>query len=56
MKKGRTTMKNTKSGLQEGKGADSLSKLMDARIEELSDWRGERLARIRILISRSTPK
>jgi hypothetical protein len=31
-------------------GADSPSQLIDARIKELSDWRGEMLARIRNLI------
>jgi hypothetical protein len=30
--------------------ADSPSQLIDARIEELGDWRGETLARIRTLI------
>jgi hypothetical protein len=43
-------MKKRTSGSKEGKGGDSPSQLMDARIEELSDWRGETLARIRILI------
>jgi hypothetical protein len=32
-------MKKAKSGVEEGKGGDSLSQLIDARIEELSDWR-----------------
>ena len=32
------------------KGADSASKLIDAKIAELGDWRGETLARIRQLI------
>ena len=31
-----------KSGSEEEKGGDSPSKLIDARIKELSDWRGER--------------
>ena len=31
------------------------SKLIDARIEELGDWRGETLARIRRLIKRAVP-
>src|SRR5881396_1567461 len=43
-------MKERKSGSKEGKGGDSPSQLIDARIKELSDWRGETLARIRILI------
>jgi hypothetical protein len=35
--------------------ADSPSKLIDARIEELGDWRGETLARIRSLIKQADP-
>ncbi|HZQ33786.1 MAG TPA: DUF1801 domain-containing protein [Mycobacterium sp.] len=35
--------------------ADSPSKLIDARIEELGDWRGEVLARIRKLIKQVDP-
>jgi hypothetical protein len=34
----------------EVKEEDSPSRLIDARIRELGDWRGEALARIRILI------
>ena len=33
----------------------SPSKLIDARIEELGDWRGEMLARIRTLIKQADP-
>ncbi|MGO7206669.1 DUF1801 domain-containing protein, partial [Rhizobium ruizarguesonis] len=43
MKKATATMK--KSGSSEEKDGDSPSRLIDARIEELSDWRGETLAR-----------
>ncbi len=35
--------------------ADSPSALIDARIKELGDWRGELLARIRKLIKRADP-
>ena len=49
MKKETTTMKKTKSGSTEGKGEDSPSRLIDARIKDLGDWRGETLARIRAL-------
>ncbi|WP_205866283.1 MULTISPECIES: DUF1801 domain-containing protein [unclassified Mycobacterium] len=35
--------------------ADSPSKLIDARIEELGDWRGETLAHIRKLIKQADP-
>jgi hypothetical protein len=34
---------------------DSPSRLIDARIEELGDWRGETLARIRGLIKEADP-
>ncbi len=44
-----------KSGSKEGQG-DSSSQLIDARIQELSDWRGETLARVRILIKRADPE
>jgi hypothetical protein len=49
-------MKRRKSGSKEGKGGDSPSQLIDARIKELSDWRGETLARVRILIKQADPK
>jgi hypothetical protein len=34
----------------------SPSQLIDARIKELSDWRGEMLARIRMLIKQADPE
>lgn len=34
---------------------ESPSRLIDARIEELGDWRGETLARVRRLIRRADP-
>ena len=36
-------------------GGDSPSRLIDARIEELGDWRGEMLARVRTLIKQADP-
>jgi hypothetical protein len=45
-----------KSGAKEAEGGDSPSRLIDARIRELSDWRGETLARIRILIKQADPE
>ena len=39
-----------------GKGAESASHLIDERIQELGDWRGETLARIRTLIKQAAPK
>ncbi len=49
-------MKNRKSGSKEGTGEVSPSQLLDARIEELSDWRGETLARVRALIKEADPE
>ena len=40
---------------KEVKGGDSPSQLIDARIMELSDWRGETLARVRSLIKQACP-
>jgi len=54
MKKG-TPMKK-KSGPKQAKGGSSASQLIDARIKELSDWRGETLARIRALIKQADPE
>ena len=45
-----------KSGSMEGKSGDTPSRLIDARIEELDDWRGETLARIRALIREADPE
>ena len=56
MKKATTTMKQRKSGSEEGKGEGSPSQLIDARIKELGDWRGETLARVRILIKQADPE
>ena len=54
MKKATTAMKE--SGSKEGKGGGSPSALIDARIKELSDWRGETLARVRALIKQADPE
>ena len=45
-----------KSGSKEGIGGDSPSQLIDARIKELKDWRGETLARVRTLIKQADPE
>ena len=50
-----TTMTKAKSGSNQEKGGDSPSQLIDARIRELGDWRGEMLARIRRLIKQADP-
>jgi len=47
-------MKN-KSGSKEGQGGASPTRLIDARIKELGDWRVEMLARIRGLIKEACP-
>ncbi len=39
-----------------GEGGGSASQLIDAKIEELSDWRGETLARVRALIKQAAPE
>ena len=36
--------------------ADSPSQEIDARIKELGDWRGETLARLRVLIKQADPE
>jgi hypothetical protein len=52
-----TTMQKTKSDSKQGTGggspSPSPSQLIDARIEELGDWRGETLARVRSLIKQA---
>jgi hypothetical protein len=49
-------MKQTKSGANDGSGGDAPSELIDARIKELGDWRGETLARLRALIKQADPE
>ena len=56
MKKETTTMQKGKSGSKEGNGEESPSQLIDARIKELSDWRGDTLARVRSLIKQADPE
>jgi hypothetical protein len=51
-----TPMQKSKSGANDVKGEDSPSQLIDARIKELSDWRGETLARVRNLIKQADPE
>jgi len=53
MKKATTSMKRKSS--KEEQGGASPSHLIDARIKELSDWRGETLARVRKLIKQADP-
>ncbi len=64
-----TTMKKRKSGSKEGRDGSIGQALtpalsqgerekieIDARIKELGDWRGEMLARVRMLIKQADPK
>jgi len=48
-------MRKSKTGSKEGQGGDSPSRLIDARIAALSDWRGETLGRVRKLIKEADP-
>jgi hypothetical protein len=43
-------------GKRDVKKDDSPSQLVDARIQELGDWRGETLAKVRQLIKEADPK
>jgi hypothetical protein len=55
MKKENKTMKNNKNRPKPEKAGVSPSRLIDARIKELGDWRGETLARVRGLIKQADP-
>lgn len=55
MTKAAATLKKMTSGSKDAKGGDSPSRQIDARIKELSDWRGEMLARVRGLIKQADP-
>ena len=46
-------MKKLNSASKGGKGEASPSRLIDARIKELGDWRGETLSRLRSLIKQA---
>jgi len=48
-------MAKATNGSKEQEAGESPSALIDARIEELGDWRGEMLARIRKLIKHAEP-
>ncbi len=45
----------TKSDPKEAAGQESPSRLIDAKIKDLRDWRGETLARLRALIKDADP-
>jgi len=46
----------SKAGATPAKAGVSPSKLIDARIKDLGDWRGEMLARVRRLIKEADPE
>ncbi len=48
-------MKKAARGAKASSRSESPSRLIDARIEELGDWRGETLARIRKLVRQADP-
>lgn len=56
MKRVTTTMKKEKVGANGGEGEGTASALIEARIKELSDWRGDMLARVRALIQQAVPE
>lgn len=51
-----TKVMTTKSGSPEADEGGSASQLIDAKIKELGDWRGETLARVRALIKQADPE
>jgi hypothetical protein len=55
MSKATTIMMKTNTGTQAATGADTPTELIDARIRELDDWRGEMLARVRMLVRQADP-
>jgi hypothetical protein len=56
MKKATATMKKSTTAATKAKPAASSSYPIDARSKELSDWRGETLARVRSLIKQADPE
>ena len=55
MKKATTATKK-KSNAKEAKAGDSASRLIDAKIKALGDWRGAMLARVRAIIKQADPE
>jgi hypothetical protein len=49
-------MKKRRSGSMEGTGGESPSQLIEAKVKELGDWRGETLARVRTIIKQADPE
>jgi hypothetical protein len=53
--KATTAMKKKTTGARE-KAGDSPARMIDGRIKELGDWRGETLARVRAVIKQADPE
>jgi hypothetical protein len=51
----KATVKKSVSPAAKAKEKDTPARLIDARIKELGDWRGETLARVRALIKQADP-
>jgi hypothetical protein len=49
-------MMKTNTGTQAAIGTDTPTQLIDARIRELDDWRGQTLARVRMLVRQADPE
>src|SRR6185437_4914856 len=56
MKKAATTVKKAASAAAKAKSNASSSQLIDAKIKQLGDWRGETLAHVRALIRQACPE
>jgi hypothetical protein len=52
----KATTTKRRSVATEGKAGESPSRLIDTRIDELGDWRGQTLARIRTVIKQADPE
>lgn len=48
-------MTASKGGPEDGAAGDDASRLIDAKIQGLSDWRGEMLGRVRALVREADP-
>jgi hypothetical protein len=48
-------MKGTGMAKSEAQNGNSPSRLIDARIKELGDWRGKMLSRLRALVKEADP-
>jgi hypothetical protein len=55
VKKAIASVKKNTSAATKAKAGTSPSRLIDGRIKELGDWRGETLARVRSLIKEACP-